>query len=68
MNHFLLFLILLKWCIMKNRIVNIIQNASERSLVWDATNEKNNSVSSGIYFYRLETNKMSLQKKMVLVR
>jgi uncharacterized repeat protein (TIGR03803 family) len=49
-------------------LVNGFQNAGEHSLVWDATDEKNNPVSSGMYFYSLVTNEMSLQKKMVLVR
>jgi hypothetical protein len=49
-------------------LVNTFQNAGEHSLVWDATDEKNNSVSSGIYFYKLEAGAMNLQKKMVLVR
>jgi hypothetical protein len=49
-------------------LVNSFQNAGEHSVVWDAKNEKNNPVSSGIYFFPLVTNGMSLQKKMVLVR
>jgi uncharacterized protein (TIGR02145 family) len=49
-------------------LVNSFQNAGEHSLVWDATDETNNPVSSGMYFYKLETNEMSLLKKMILVR
>jgi hypothetical protein len=45
-----------------------IQNAGEYSLVWDATDDNNNPVSSGIYFYRLETNELTLLKKMLLIR
>jgi flagellar hook assembly protein FlgD len=50
------------------KLVNGFQNAGEHSLVWDATDEKNNPVSSGIYIYSLQTDKMTIQKKMVLVR
>jgi uncharacterized protein (TIGR02145 family) len=49
-------------------LVNSFQNAGEHSLVWDATDEKNNPVSSGIYFYSLVTNGIRLQKKMIMVR
>jgi uncharacterized protein (TIGR02145 family) len=49
-------------------LVNTFQNAGEHSLVWDATGNDNNPVSSGVYFYCLQTDKMSFQKKMVLVR
>jgi hypothetical protein len=51
-----------------NTLVNGFQNGGEHSLVWDATDERNNPVSSGIYFYCLEVGAMNLQKKMVLVR
>ena len=49
-------------------LIHSFQSAGEHSLVWDATDEKNNSVGSGIYFYCLQTNEIYLQKKMVLVR
>jgi hypothetical protein len=44
------------------------QKAGEHSAVWDAKDDEGNSAASGIYFYRLETGEMKLQKKMVLVR
>jgi hypothetical protein len=49
-------------------LVNSFQNAGEHSLVWDATDERNNPISSGIYFYKFETNDHILQKKMILLR
>jgi hypothetical protein len=49
-------------------LVNSFQNAGEHSLVWDATDEKSNLVSSGVYFYKLEVGAMNLQKKMMLLR
>jgi hypothetical protein len=47
---------------------NTFQNAGEYSLVWDAMDERNNLLSSGMYFYRLETDEINLQRMMVLVR
>jgi hypothetical protein len=47
---------------------NSFQSAGKYSLVWDARDESINPVSSGIYFYRFETDEMNLQRMMVLVR
>jgi Tol biopolymer transport system component len=48
-------------------LVNSFQNAGEYSIVWDATDESNNAVSSGVYFCLLSTDKVNITKKMVLV-
>jgi len=37
-------------------------------LVWDGRNDVGTSVSSGIYFYRLTTQKWHSVKKMILLR
>jgi hypothetical protein len=49
-------------------LVDSYQNVGEHSVVWDATDEKNNPVSSGIYFCRLEAAEQIIQKKMLLIR
>jgi hypothetical protein len=49
-------------------LIDSFQNTGEHSIVWDGTDDGNNPVSSGIYFYRLETNGMNLQRKMMLIR
>jgi hypothetical protein len=47
---------------------NSFQHAGEYSLVWNAKDDNNSPVSSGMYFFHLETNENTLQKKMLLVR
>jgi flagellar hook assembly protein FlgD len=49
-------------------LVNTYQNAGEHSITWDGTDDLNNPVSSGIYFYKMKTNNQILQGKMLLVR
>lgn len=44
------------------------QGAGYRKVVWDGKDDKGMDVSSGIYFYRLETDNYSDSKKLVLVR
>ncbi len=38
------------------------------SIVWNGTNEKGNSVTSGIYFTKITTTSSSLTKKMILLK
>jgi Tol biopolymer transport system component len=47
---------------------NSFQNAGQYSTFWNGTDDKDNPVSSGIYFYRLQTDESNLQKKMILIR
>ena len=42
--------------------------AGEYSLAWNATDEMDHDVSSGIYICRLHADERILQKKMLLVR
>jgi hypothetical protein len=49
-------------------LVDSFQNAGEHSVVWDATDNNDSPVSTGVYFYIIETNNRSLQKKMLLIR
>jgi flagellar hook assembly protein FlgD len=42
--------------------------AGTYSLTWDGHNDAGQSVSSGVYFYKLVTNNFSQTKKMVLLK
>lgn len=44
------------------------KNAGPHSFNWDGTNNKGQNVGSGIYFYRLTTDKVTLNKKMMLIK
>jgi hypothetical protein len=44
------------------------QVAGEHSVAWDGTNDAGMSVSSGVYFYRLEGNGVTETRKMTLLK
>lgn len=48
------------------RIVNADFTKGNHQLIWKGTDEQNLEVSSGIYMYKLKTNKSQLVKKMLL--
>ena len=49
-------------------LVNGYNESGKYQTVWNGEDEKNNTVSSGIYFYRIETGKGSLNRKMILMK
>ncbi|MBN2009003.1 T9SS type A sorting domain-containing protein [candidate division KSB1 bacterium] len=49
-------------------LINQQQAPGYYTVVWNATDEKNNPVSSGMYIYKIEADGFTLQKKMSLVR
>jgi len=53
------------------RVKNLIDGATSyghHSVVWDGTDFQGVRVSSGVYFYRLETGKKVITKKLVVVK
>jgi photosystem II stability/assembly factor-like uncharacterized protein len=50
------------------KLLDGYRNAGSHFLVWDATDDKNNSVSSGIYFCRIQAGKKIIIRKMILMR
>lgn len=49
-------------------LVDQHQSAGHKKVVWNGKDDKGVNVSSGVYFYRLETDNYSDSKKLVLVR
>jgi hypothetical protein len=49
-------------------LVDEDQSAGEKKVVWDGKNQRRESVTSGIYLYRLEAGDFIQSKKMVLIR
>ncbi len=49
-------------------LIDSFQNTGEHSVVWNGTDNSHNQIGSGIYFYSLTTNEISIQKKMILVK
>ena len=55
---------------LKGQLVKTILNgnveAGNKEIVWNGTDTQNNSVASGVYFYRIKTSNQTINKKMVL--
>ena len=49
-------------------LVNEYHTANNYSLVWDGTNNKNEGVSSGVYFYKMQAGRYTSTKKMILMK
>jgi flagellar hook assembly protein FlgD len=49
-------------------LVHAQQEAGSYAIPWDGLSEDRSSVGSGVYFYRLETDKHVAVRKMLLIR
>ena len=49
-------------------LVNSQQNAGYKSIQWDATNNQGQSISAGLYLYKIQAGDFSQTKKMVLLK
>lgn len=57
--------------IMGNVVKNLLQSkqiAGNKSIQWNATNDKNEAVSAGIYLYTIDLGKFRKTKKMLLLK
>ena len=50
------------------KLVNRIQTAGLRSVHWNATNDKNEPVSAGLYLYSIQAGKFRQTNKIVLLK
>ena len=49
-------------------LVNASQTAGYKTIHWNATNDKNRSVSAGLYLYAIQAGEFRQTKKMVLLK
>lgn len=49
-------------------LVNGVKDAGPHKLTWDGRNNSGVAVSSGVYFYKMETKDFSQTKKMIMLR
>jgi hypothetical protein len=49
-------------------LVDEVQTAGKKEVIWDGRDENRNEVASGVYFYKLEAKNFSQTKKMVLMK
>ena len=49
-------------------LVNSFQSAGSKSINWNATNEKSESIPAGLYFYKIKVDQQIQIKKMMLLK
>ena len=49
-------------------LVNGTQTAGNKTIQWNATNDKNEPVSAGLYLYTIQTGELRQTKKMILLK
>ena len=49
-------------------LLNQLQEPGSKSIQWNASNSFGEKVSSGMYFYRIETSDFKQTKKMILLK
>lgn len=50
------------------KLVNENQSTGKHQIIWKGTDQNDNTVGSGVYFYKIKTNNHTLMKKMLLVK
>ena len=51
-----------------NNLINKNQNSGSKSVQWNATNNQGESVSAGVYLYKIQAGEFSQTKKMILLK
>jgi flagellar hook assembly protein FlgD len=49
-------------------LVDDVKPAGKHTVTWNGTNQSNSRVATGVYFYRMETERFQKTVKMVLVK
>ena len=49
-------------------LVNSFQSAGSKTISWDATNEQNELIPAGLYFYKIKVDQQIQIKKMMLLK
>ena len=49
-------------------LVNEVQTAGQKSIVWNGLDDRRTAVSSGVYFFQLRADFFQEMKKMILMR
>ena len=49
-------------------LLNSSQTAGYKSIIWDATNNRNEPISAGLYLYTIHAGKFRDTRKMVLLK
>ena len=49
-------------------LVNEYQQAGYKTVIWDGTNQKDRTVASGVYFYKIKAGDFVQPKKMLLLK
>jgi flagellar hook assembly protein FlgD len=49
-------------------LVNEVVGAGSYTVTWDATNDKGEAVSTGVYFYRVVAGENTVTQKMMVAR
>ena len=49
-------------------LVNDFRYTGNHQVIWDGTDDNNRFVSSGVYFYRMETKEFTATKRMLLLK
>jgi hypothetical protein len=49
-------------------LVNEHQQAGYKTVIWDGTNQKDRTVASGVYFYKIKAGDFTSSKKMLLLK
>ena len=59
---------MIKFGIPRRTLQDASQSPGRYERIWDGNNEFGNKVSSGVYFYRMQSNNFSQVRKMILLK